>query len=140
MSPPSESGFGGGEPSPCHDPLASRDQTTNDEAPKLPPYAPGDRLSELEQQILSQIAQLLFELEPDIAIESVKADRSLWELGYDSLALVALRVGIRRLYGPGLQPMVWLQLHSENPLIGCFVRYLAANGARPGEVTRNSFI
>ena len=122
------------DPRPCHDPgsvaSASGRAPEAPASPVMPAYDVGDPLGAEEQAILERLARLVHELDPNIPPEEVRPERTLWEIGYDSLGLVALRLGVKRAFGPGVNALYWLQLHAERPRIGCFVRFLAANGAR----------
>src|SRR5687767_13692447 len=111
-TPPSTAG-------PCHEP-----------DPAMPAYRPGEPLSAEEQALLGRLASLVHELAPDIPASAVRPELTLWEIGYDSLALVALRVGVRRAFGAQYDAVRWLGSHEQTPRIGCFVRFLAASGAR----------
>ena len=54
----------------------------------------------------------------------------LQDLERQRLALVGLRIGVKRVFGPQIQALYWLRLHGELPRIGCFVRFLVASGAK----------
>jgi hypothetical protein len=117
----------------CHEPGAAaigiEAGTDAPETPTMPAFEVGDVLDERELQILHRLAALVHEIDPNIPAEAVQPERTLWEIGYDSLALVALRLGVKRVFGPQIQALLWLRLHAETPRIGCFVRFLAASGA-----------
>jgi hypothetical protein len=118
----------------CHEPeIAAIAFGTEPDSPVVPPmprFDLGDSLDLDEQGILSKLAGLIHEIDPNIPPAAVQPDRTLWEIGYDSLALVALRMGVKRAFGPQIQALYRLRLHSELPRIGCFVRFLAASGAK----------
>jgi hypothetical protein len=98
--------------------------------PPMPAYDLGDPLDETEQAVLGKVASLIHEIDPNIPTDAVRPERTLWEIGYDSLALVGLRIGVKRVFGPQVQALYWLRLHGELPRIGCFVRFLVASGAK----------
>lgn len=118
----------------CHEPeIAAIAFGTAPDSPVVPPmprFDVGDALDPGEVEILLKLAALVHEIDPNIPAASVHPDLTLWEIGYDSLALVALRMGVKRVFGPQIQALWWLRLHSELPRIGCFVRFLAASGAK----------
>jgi acyl carrier protein len=112
------------DPRRCHEPDAEP------EGAPMPLFEVGSALEAHEAALLARVAEMIHQIDPNIPAEAVQADRTLWELGYDSLALVALRVAIRRELGVQADPLHWLEVHEERPRIGCFVRFLAASGVR----------
>ena len=118
----------------CHEPAPAGKNAggggADPGAPAMPPYDVGQDLDADESRVLERLAELIHDIDPNIPTTAVQPDRTLWEIGYDSLALVALRMGVKRVFGPHIQAVHWLRLHSELPRIGCFVRFLAASGAK----------
>jgi hypothetical protein len=118
----------------CHDPEVAKIAFGVGEGipapPPMPAYDLGDSLDPAEQAVLTKIAALIHEIDPNIPVDAVRPERTLWEIGYDSLALVGLRIGVKRVFGPQVQALWWLRLHGELPRIGCFVRFLVASGAK----------
>ncbi len=116
----------------CHlarSPGESAGGTGTRSEPSMPLYSVGDPLSADESALLDALRKVIHEQQPEIPLSAIEPDKTLWEIGYDSLALVVLRREVKRMFGAQVNPAHWLQNHEEHPRIGCFARFLAANGA-----------